>query len=768
MKIFGGGDADKPLVAAVKPSPSTPTDDPSELDPDPDADAPVAVDYASGPIRQWSVSATDSGLSGDNLRIARAIEPMEAASVPADVVVVTASNNEADSDAVHMGIDTASGDILWRKSVQNFRYRDFCQVLGDGSKVACTSSLATTGTESHRTPTLVEILDSATGEVTDSFNLDVAVVGINAGRDGWEIVGESAGQEECQLQALKVDAASKTTVWLQKATARDCPGMDYWTNTDVNDKYIAVEVSSMRAIFDRSTGAIVADVVTDDDQPWIVGTDAYFTYSTNGGTGTISLADGSTRPFSGPPWGATFCPDYGDRTVAGFGDEVVDLGSNAVINEMPDAASDGLRNSRCGDKYVFVNDDSWATMRAYEIDSGNSLWEVEYSSFNISAVLGDTVIAAPWEIGSVTRGYDVATGQEKWAAPGVAIEDPDVYPGTNFDGSWWPFHHSLVRAQSTAIEGLTFATADGESSPTETAGSEGTDIRYATPCGTPPTFEVTALDSSDTGITATLRVTANCPAGDTLQGEATEIRLFDTTATGSVSSVGALAAVGVFDFSRQPLAIPPSAGASGAATGPGGDGSAIVSLAFPVGTFWRLPDEVDVTTIVVECERDATESAVAPSGTPTYDADNLYETNAALDDEEGVDEGAAEDALRWQADHDAPAVINLQAEWVAQLSSKRPGLEADGKTWDNRATYDEFIALKLRHPDALLMYTGDWDMFSNSNGDFWVTVNGEGFPSADSALGWCVDENYDAEHCYAKYIDTASEGAQRQYKLQDS
>jgi hypothetical protein len=90
---------------------------------------------------------------------------------------------------------------------------------------------------------------------------------------------------------------------------------------------------------------------------------------------------------------------------------------------------------------------------------------------------------------------------------------------------------------------------------------------------------------------------------------------------------------------------------------------------------------------------------------------------------------------------------------VPQLSSKRPGLVADGITWNNAETLREHLQLRLAYPEVRLLWSGDWSTFSGP--DFWVTIAGVTFPDADGALGWCRGHNLDRDHCYAKLVSTS-------------
>ena len=96
---------------------------------------------------------------------------------------------------------------------------------------------------------------------------------------------------------------------------------------------------------------------------------------------------------------------------------------------------------------------------------------------------------------------------------------------------------------------------------------------------------------------------------------------------------------------------------------------------------------------------------------------------------------------------DSATIEGLAGSWVPQLSSKRPGVIADGRSYDAAAILAEHQALRSTYPGARLLWSGD---FANYRGrDFWVTVLAEPMSDAASANAWCDAQNLDGEHCYA-------------------
>jgi cytoskeletal protein RodZ len=109
--------------------------------------------------------------------------------------------------------------------------------------------------------------------------------------------------------------------------------------------------------------------------------------------------------------------------------------------------------------------------------------------------------------------------------------------------------------------------------------------------------------------------------------------------------------------------------------------------------------------------------------------------------------------LRAIAASDQPYVLSMLADrWVPQLSSKRVGLVAEGRTWTNALILAEHQQLRQTYSNVRLLWSADWSTFSGS--EFWVTIVGSGFATADEALAWCRSNGFDHDHCFAKLIST--------------
>jgi hypothetical protein len=230
-----------------------------------------------------------------------------------------------------------------------------------------------------------------------------------------------------------------------------------------------------------------------------------------------------------------------------------------------------------------------------------------------------------------------------------------------------------------------------------------------------------------------MRLLANCLDGDVLSSNTTRL----TLSAGATNIASAL-----FDLSQHPIAVPPPDSAS--STG------ITHTFRFPIGSFWRTPDTMPATEIVVEYEQIGAKSTItATTGADTAPSDAIRPAAPAF----GTAESASLDALHAIADSDRMAVQDqLSDRWIPQLSSKRPGLIADGITWNSDATLSEHLRLRAQYPDVRLLWSGDWSTFSAA--DFWVTVAGVVYAEPDAAVGWCQSQELDHDHCYGKLVST--------------
>lgn len=163
------------------------------------------------------------------------------------------------------------------------------------------------------------------------------------------------------------------------------------------------------------------------------------------------------------------------------------------------------------------------------------------------------------------------------------------------------------------------------------------------------------------------------------------------------------------------------------------------------------PDTVASTTEPTNSASDDGSAAASQPPEPT-------ETESALPDD-------PKKALEQLADSDGKtAKSELNGKWVPQLSSKKVGLKAEGKTWDEESILEEFEGLREEFPRVKLIWSGDFGSFKEDN--FWVTVVGIGYDDPEDALSWCSSHGLGPDSCYAKQLNTSG-GHEGTTRLQD-
>jgi hypothetical protein len=97
---------------------------------------------------------------------------------------------------------------------------------------------------------------------------------------------------------------------------------------------------------------------------------------------------------------------------------------------------------------------------------------------------------------------------------------------------------------------------------------------------------------------------------------------------------------------------------------------------------------------------------------------------------------------------DAATVETLAESWVAQLSARSAASETADKTTTDAAILAGHDTLRRQYPGAVLLWSPNW----NYDGQFWVTVMGQRFPTAEDANAWCDDHGFAPRECHAKRL----------------
>ena len=253
-----------------------------------------------------------------------------------------------------------------------------------------------------------------------------------------------------------------------------------------------------------------------------------------------------------------------------------------------------------------------------------------------------------------------------------------------------------------------------------------------TTCSQPLTIASPQTSLTSAGLNVTFTASSPCAGGDVLSGS-------QVAATTS-SSAGPVAD-GIFDLSSSPIGVPPQ------------PGSRQITLTYPTGSFYQLPDTIssDLTVQVTNTGTAGTSTLSSSQATGPVSAtasQGTTPTGANVDD-------VAAQSLRAQANADRTKVLSSSNnQWVAQLSSKQPGLVADGKTWTNKDILDEFASNYQRFSGARLLWSDEWSVFSSPG--WWVTITAQTFPSPQAAVSWCQQQNFDRDHCLGKLISNTA------------
>ncbi len=296
-------------------------------------------------------------------------------------------------------------------------------------------------------------------------------------------------------------------------------------------------------------------------------------------------------------------------------------------------------------------------LAAYDLASGQLLWTNDGGG-TIGMSDGARVLVGR-EQGTVA--INLTTGQEDWLLAGQEILDL-AQAG---DGFASVSKQEFVYYPPTG--GPSVAPGRGERPGSVDAGGEGGLI---TKCGRVPEMRPVEYRAESGALVVKMEVKATCPGGDVITTNKMRITVRD--GRGTICS-------GVFDFSSNPLTL-------------GGEGSeaTIVELRFDAGSILRHPNTLGdrsgsdpgATTAnakgdeLVDCEDQGT-SAGPPGGNPPKSTGTkVFADEAGAVGDCGSDAEALQ-ALRVQVDGDRPVVqSDLADRWVAQLSSKQPGLVA--------------------------------------------------------------------------------------------
>lgn len=414
---------------------------------------------------------------------------------------------------------------------------------------------------------------------------------------------------------------------------------------------------------------------------------------------------------------------------------------------------------------------------AYDIEDGSQLWSVEGGEyFSLRKVIGDVVLGR--DLGTLSA-YRIDTGEELWSTQVeenfefagsdgervmLAVEGGltavDLVDGSTSwsiagDGTRWSWGKANDGLANISNDSLTYYPPTGGTAgapgivPTPDT-SDGED-QLVTKCGKTPTLTPVEYRTEAAGLVVRMEMKASCPGGDIVSTNAMRVSITDS---------GSSVASAVFDFSTDPVYLPRT------------DRSNLTNsiereFLYELDSFWRLPNSLGSSssltnstasgTQLVECEDEGTSDESLTSGAPSQSRTNspIKAVRSAAPTTADV-EATSFDALRAQANADLPFVRgDLADRWVAQISSKRIGLDAadiNGAPvrWTAEQILRQHLQLRLMYPEVRLLWSDEWRTFDLRG--WWITVAGLTFADADAANGWCDSRQIAIDQCYAKIV----------------
>lgn len=681
--------------------------------------------YPTAPSPTWSVTASDFGGAQFVATQTAKSQYLVADAIHDDHTIVTmvgAGPGQSSQNRSLVGIDAVTG-AKWTYS---------------RSMLGCAEAIVG-GTLVCYDENTIDFIDARTGARQDQVAMPANYFGPVAYNGDAVFVSGFDGDHQ---HIAKVTRRGVT--WQQQVTD---PGEFYGSGDST--KFIATKdwvaygggrvtvlsADSGREILSRSGSAQIA-VLPDESVAVVEG-------STSGGISAVLHVrpDGSIQQLAGGGVSVATIATPEQRGRALVGGSYVDLADGQTLwrNDSTDASQQDLVLADNREAVLLRGNE----VSAVDITTGRTIWTAETgrspSTDRALTTDGERVMVAS-ESGGL-QALNLLTGASEWTLAASTL-------GNNSEGGTLLVMSVGGRLVTLAREGITAFAPTGpraivpgttrKQSTDNGNGSGGTE--YVTPCGSPPKFTPQSFRTSSGGLGVTMKVSATCPGGDILWGPQTRITIKDGND---------LVASGNFDFSQTPVAVPSLDDAGTGLT---------MELTYPPGSFYRLPDtlstQASTDRFLVDCDKGPTTGQPPRLTVPDEGSAATTATATGPSLPPGTDLTAASvDALRVQANSDRAFILtNLNNRWVAQLSSKRPGLNAEGRIWDNQAILDEFLALRLRFSDVRLLYSDEWPVF-NYRG-WWVTVAAATFPGPDAANNWCRAQGFTKDHCFAKLISS--------------
>ncbi|RUP27091.1 MAG: hypothetical protein EKK51_28070 [Mycolicibacterium sp.] len=475
---------------------------------------------------------------------------------------------------------------------------------------------------------------------------------------------------------------------------------------------------------------------------------------------TGRMFDGSPRPpelFPGKGFAAQRCDGQGSSSP---GETVVYDIAGKQLRSYPSkfgAATPWLVSDP--DQVPLIIGDT-----AYDFASGKQLWQAGGSA-NLRQIIGNVVIGTA---DGKAVAHDRATGALLWRGDmegdGVLSDGQRVM--TDFEGVLQSYNlatgqqeWALRTGGTVDVAGEGFAAADKDSitfyaptgghsvAPGSAESAEGGGLR--TKCGKVPQMRPVEYRTEGGALVVKMEIKATCPGGHTVDSARLRVSIRDNSSR---------IASAVFDLSHDPLKLK--------------EGQTITKeFQFGPGDFWRLPNTLGGSADQSSGNPDQPVTQTKAAGDQLVDCEE--EGGAAAGSGQtaipappgagpcGTDAEALA-ALAAQVNQDRPFIQSRLADrWVAQISSKRPGLVAtdvDARTmvtWTPCEILNQHLRLRTRYPEVRLASGDEWRTIALPG--WWVTFAGLTFESPVAANRWCDDRGIPVNECFAKLISNTHE-----------
>ena len=284
-------------------------------------------------------------------------------------------------------------------------------------------------------------------------------------------------------------------------------------------------------------------------------------------------------------------------------------------------------------------------------------------------------------------------------------------------GIMWAVHRTHDDSQQPA------AVSSATSKPKKTQRQSGK--QAAVDCSTTPDASLSGVTGSGSTLIATVDFSARACGDKAWKGKNVKITI--------KSGDNDVLASAVYDFTSTPLRFK--------------NGETTAKLAYATGQYWRAPDQIQARSATMVVQKDS-----QPNGSASADVNGAKGGTKIADSDV---ERYAQLALSWQLDHDRSAVSSLYDTPTTQLSSKKYGMTADGKTWKYNDIYAQYLQLRAKWPKTVMAWAADYDYYTRNGyaSDFYVILSGETFGSKEEGRAWCSDNGFGANDCMAIEMD---------------